>query len=99
MTIGSRKRRPHDKHNYSVATFTEGLLHVIAGRIDAAEHGSDPHQAAAWSKDAVTFWNRMVELHPELPELKTRAYAAAKADAEVAKWLSQSAPKKPASSQ
>ena len=62
-------------------------MNVFQGRIDAAEHENDRKQVAAWSKDAVAYWNRLVELHPDLPALKTFTEEAMKRDAEVANWL------------
>jgi hypothetical protein len=75
------------ENNPSVATFTLQLVNVFQGRIDAAEHENDRKQVAAWSKDAVAYWNRLVELHPDLPALKTFTEEAMKRDAEVANWL------------
>jgi hypothetical protein len=56
---------------------------------------NDREHVAAWSKDAVAYWNRLVELHPDMPALKTHADEALKNDAEVAKWLAQSATAQP----
>jgi len=82
------------EHNPTVATFTKELVDVLNGRIEAAKHGNDRQQVAAWSKDAVAFWSRLLELHPDVPELKSYADDAMKTDAEVAQWLA-----KPASTQ
>jgi tetratricopeptide (TPR) repeat protein len=87
------------EHNPSVATFTLELVDVFHGRIDTAEHGNDRKQAAAWSADALAFWNRQVELHPDLPDLKTYADTAMKSDAQVAKWSAQPASAPAASTQ
>lgn len=73
------------EHNPSVATFTETLVEAFQGRVNAAEHGNDRKQVAAWSKDAVAYWNHLLELHPDLPTLKTYAADAVKNDAEVAR--------------
>jgi hypothetical protein len=73
--------------NPAVATFTGDLFNVFNRRVEAAEHVNDRQQVADSSKDAVAFWNRMVELHPDIPDLKTYADGAQKADAEVALWL------------
>ncbi len=73
------------EHNPTVATFAKELALVFNGRIDAAKHENDRRRVAAWSKDAVAFWNRQLELHPDVPVLKTYADDAIKNDAEVAK--------------
>ncbi len=78
------------EHNPTVATFTVALVGVFNGRVEAAKHENDRRQAAAWSKDAVAFWNRQLDLHPDVPVLKTYANDAMKTDTEVAKWLAQS---------
>jgi len=75
------------EHSPSVATFTERLVSAFESRVQAAEQGNDRQQAAAWSKDAVAFWNRQMELHPDLSLLRQYADAAAKQDAQVAQWL------------
>ena len=72
------------EHNPTVATFTRELVYVLNGKIEAAKQENDRQQVAAWSKDAVAFWNRQVELHPDVPDLRKYADAAAKQDAEVA---------------
>jgi hypothetical protein len=78
------------EHNPSVATFTKiGLAEIFNGRIEAAEHENDRRQVAAWSKEAVAFWNRQLELHPDVPDLKACADDAIKQDAAVAQWLAQ----------
>jgi serine/threonine protein kinase len=77
------------EHNPSVATFGLSLVDAFQHRVKAAKHENDRQQAAAWSKDAVAFWNRLFELHPDLPVLKTYADDAMKKDAEVAQWLAQ----------
>ncbi len=41
-------------------------------------------------KDAAAFWNRQLELHPDVPVLKAYAIDEMKTDTEVAKWLAQS---------
>jgi hypothetical protein len=78
------------EHNPTVATFTKELVDVFNGRIEAAKHENDRQQVAAWSKDAVAFWNRQVDLHPDVPDLKTYADDAMKTDAAVAQWLAKS---------
>jgi tetratricopeptide (TPR) repeat protein len=75
------------EHSPSVATFNGSLDSAFADRVAAAKHNGDPKQVAAWSKDAVAYWNRLSELYPDLPALKTYADEAMKRDAEVAKWL------------
>ncbi|HZZ28879.1 MAG TPA: hypothetical protein VFE46_12830 [Pirellulales bacterium] len=75
------------EHNPTVATFTRELVYVFNGKIEAAKQDNDRQQVAAWSKDAVAFWNRQLDLHPDVPDLKKYADDAAKQDSEVAKWL------------
>jgi hypothetical protein len=87
------------EHNPSVATFSLNLANCFRGRVDAAKHDNDRKQTAAWSMDAVAFWNRLVELHPDLPVLKTCADEATKDDAEVTQWLAQAAPVRAPSTQ
>src|SRR5208337_4607961 len=79
------------EHNPSVATFTTELVDVFNGRVVEAEREDDRKQVAAWSRDAVAFWNRLVQLYPELPDLKKYADEATKHDAKVAQWLAQPA--------
>jgi uncharacterized protein YjiS (DUF1127 family) len=94
---------PYEKdlveHNPSVATFDLVLADIFRGRLDAAEHEHDRKQAAAWSKDAVAFWNRQLELHPDVPVLKTYADKAVTDDAQVAQWLAQPTSAPPLSTQ
>jgi tRNA A-37 threonylcarbamoyl transferase component Bud32/tetratricopeptide (TPR) repeat protein len=77
------------EHNPTVATFSRELVFALNGEIEAAEHEKNRQQAATWSKDAVAFWNRQLDLHPDVPALKTYADDAMKSDAEVARWLAQ----------
>jgi tetratricopeptide (TPR) repeat protein len=79
------------EHNPAVATFTLQLANVLNHRIDTAEHENDREQVAAHSRDAVTFWNRQLDLHPEVPVLKECADDAVKAEREAAAWLAKSA--------
>jgi hypothetical protein len=37
----------------------------------------------------VAFWNRQLDLHPDVPDITNYADDAAKKDAEVARWLAQ----------
>jgi tRNA A-37 threonylcarbamoyl transferase component Bud32 len=87
------------EHNPTVATFTGHLVFVFNARIEAAKHENDRRQVAAWSKDAVAFWNRQLDLHPDVPILKTYADDAMKKDTEVAKWLAQSKSRQSTTSQ
>jgi serine/threonine protein kinase len=86
---------PYEKelveHNPSLATFDQMMMWIFRGRLDAAEHGNDRKQATAWSSDAVAFWNRQLELHPDVTALKTYADEAMKDNAQVAQWLAQPA--------
>ena len=79
------------EHNPSIATFDRYLSSVNNNMIAAAMKDHDRQHAAAWSKDAVTFWNRQLELHPDLPTLKTYADDTIENDAKVAQWLAQPA--------
>ncbi len=79
------------EHSPSVAEFAETLADVFENRIDAAQRDNDRRGAALWAHDAVQFWRRQVELHPDVPDLRTCADDAIKKDAEVAKWLAQAA--------
>ena len=87
------------EHNPSVATFTQELADVFNKRVAAARRENDRPQAAAWSKDAVAFWNHQVELHPDLPALKDCANEAIKEDAEVTQWLTHAATEQAPSTQ
>lgn len=89
------------EHSPSVATFTQGLASAFQRRVHAAEQGNDGQQAAAWSKDAVAFWNHQVELHPDLPALKDFVDEASKQSAKAAQWMWLPAPAstQPASTQ
>jgi hypothetical protein len=87
------------EHNPAVATFTTELVDVFNGRVVEAERENDRKQAAAWSKDAVMFWNRLVQLYPDLPDLKRYADEATKNDAKVAQWLAQAATEQAPSTQ
>jgi hypothetical protein len=77
------------EHNPTVATFTGHLVAVFNEGIEATKNKNDRQQVAAWSKDAVAFWNRQVGLHPDVPDLKTYADDAVNSDAQVARWLAQ----------
>jgi serine/threonine protein kinase len=75
------------ERNPTVAYFQRWLVGALEGRVDAARHDDDRDRAAAWSADAVAFWKRQVELHPNVPAFKTYADEAIKRDAELAQWL------------
>jgi hypothetical protein len=79
------------EHNPSVGTFGLLLVNSQQRRISAAQKLNDRSGAAACSKDALMFWSRLAEQHPDVPGLKTYADDAAKQDAEVAKWLANPA--------
>jgi hypothetical protein len=66
------------EHNPTVATFTKALAAVLNDEIDATEQENNRQQAAAWSKDAVAFWNRQMDLHPDVPDITNYADDAAK---------------------
>lgn len=75
------------ERNPTVAYFQRWLVSALERRVDAARHDNDRDRAAAWSADAVAFWKRQLELHPNVPAFKTYADEAMKRDAELAKWL------------
>jgi tetratricopeptide (TPR) repeat protein len=77
----------------SVATFNMSLADTFKGRLNAAEHKNDRKSAVAFSKDAVAFWNHLVELYPDQPVLKAYADDAMKSDAEVTQWLAHQSPR------
>ena len=77
------------EQNPAVATFTVQLESAFRVRIDSAEHEGDRRQVAAYSRDAVAFWNREMDLHPDVPVLRDCAEDAAKTEAAAAQWLSQ----------
>ena len=47
--------------------------------------------AAAWSHEAVEFWRRQIELHPDAPGLERYADDAVKAEGEATAWLAKPA--------
>jgi serine/threonine protein kinase/tetratricopeptide (TPR) repeat protein len=71
----------------SVATFDGYLVEAFTGQVISAEYLNDRSQAIGRSKDAVAFWNRLIELHPDLPMLQKYAEGAEEQDAKVAKWM------------
>jgi hypothetical protein len=77
------------EHSPSVAEFTSTLAEVFQNRINTAQLDNDRRGAALWARDAVQFWQRQVELHPDVPDLSIYADDAMKKDAEVARWLAQ----------
>ena len=87
------------EHSPSVQEFAATLVEVFHNRIDAAKLDNDRRDAAAWSRDAVEFWRRQTELHPDVPFLSQCADTAVKSDAEVAQWLAKPASTQPGSMQ
>lgn len=83
------------EHNPSVATFGLSLVDAFQYRVNAAKHENDRQSVATWSKDAVAFWNHLLELHPDLPALKAYAEDAMKKEAEVDQWSAQATPTQP----
>jgi serine/threonine protein kinase len=77
------------EHSPSMAEFSSTLADVFEKRIEASELDNDRRGVALWARDAVQFWQRQVELHPDVPDLSGYADDAMKKDAEVARWLAQ----------
>ncbi len=75
----------------SVAAFSDTLAEAFQQRVSAAQRDNDRRDVAAWSHDAVEFWRRQIELHPDVPELKRYADDAVKAEGEATAWLAKSA--------
>ncbi|HEX4056064.1 MAG TPA: hypothetical protein VHX86_17515, partial [Tepidisphaeraceae bacterium] len=79
------------EHSPSVSEFAATLVDVFHNRIDAAKLDNDRRDAALWARDAVQFWQRQMELHPDVPYFPRLADDAVKEDAEVAQWLARTA--------
>jgi hypothetical protein len=56
------------------------------GRVAAAQKLEDREHAVEWSKQSAAFWKRLVEEHPDLPQLRGFLEDAVKSDAELGKW-------------
>ena len=63
------------EHSPSVGTFTIVLEDVFEDRCNVAELANDRKRAAAYAQDAVAFWNRLMDLHPDVPGVKQSAEA------------------------
>jgi len=87
------------EHSPSVAEFAATLVDVFHDRIDAAKLDNDRRDAALWARDAVQFWQRQVELHPDIPYFTRLTDDAVKEDAAVAQWLTQAASTQPTATQ
>jgi hypothetical protein len=74
-----------------VQEFADSLVEVFHYRIDAAKLDNDRRDAALWARDAVQFWQRQIELHPDVPYFPRLTDDAVKQDAEVAQWLARTA--------
>ena len=83
------------EHSPSVQEFAVTLVEVFHNRIDAAKLDNDRRDAPLWSRDAVQFWQRQIELHPDVPYFPRLTDDAVKEDAEVAKWAGQAAATQP----
>ena len=79
------------EHSPSVAAFSDTLALAFQQRVNAAEHDNDRRDAAAWSHEAVEFWRRQIELHPDAPGLERYADDAVKAEGEATAWLAKPA--------
>ncbi|HWB52802.1 MAG TPA: serine/threonine-protein kinase [Tepidisphaeraceae bacterium] len=77
------------RNNPSVATFGESLVYAFSARLMQAQNGNERAQALQWSEDALNFWNRLIELHPELPMLKDYAQTATKEKTQLTQWLAK----------
>ena len=75
------------EYSPSVQVFAATLVEVFHNRIDAAKLDNDRRNATLWARDAVQFWQRQIELHPDVPYLSQLNDDAVKEDAEVARWL------------
>jgi serine/threonine protein kinase len=75
------------EHSPSMAEFAATLVDVFHNRIDAAKLDNDRRDAALWARDAVQFWQRQMELHPDVPYFPRLTDDAVKEDVEVAQWL------------
>jgi serine/threonine protein kinase len=87
------------EHSPSVAEFASTLFEVFQNRIDAAKLDNDRRDAALWARDPVQFWQRQMELHPDVPFLSQLAADAVKEELDVAQWLAQTASTQAASTQ
>jgi hypothetical protein len=77
------------EHNPSMANFAGALSGMFRYRINAAKLDNDRRDAALWARDAVQFWQRQMELHPDVPDFPPLNDAAMKDDAKVAQWLAR----------
>jgi hypothetical protein len=81
--------------NPTVATFTEELSSLFRERINAAWDAQDNRRMIAWTTDYITFWNHLIMLHPEQPELQKYECLAIRAYVRVALWVSGSPAPRP----
>jgi hypothetical protein len=82
-----------------VQEFATTLVEVFHSRIDAAKLDNDRRDAALWARDDVQFWQRQIELHPDVSYFPRLTDDAVKEDAEVAQWLAQAASTRPTATQ
>jgi hypothetical protein len=83
------------EHSPSVQEFAVTLVDVFHNRIDVAKLDNDRRDAALWARDAVQFWRRQMELHPDVPYFPRLNDDAVKEDAEVAQWLAKATSTQP----
>ncbi len=83
------------EHNPAVGTFTLELQNTYHHWIDSCQRGNDRKQAAVCSHEAVAFWQRQCDLHPDIPTLKMCMGDALQDEAAVAKWLAEGAGTRP----
>ena len=76
------------EHSPTVQAFAGALGKALRNRIDAAKLDNDRRDAALWARDAVQFWQRQMDLHPDVPYFPRYANddGRQKDDAEVAQW-------------
>jgi serine/threonine protein kinase len=87
------------EHSPSMATFARSLVVVFHNRLEAAKLDNDRRDAALWARDAVQFWQRQMELHPDVPYFPLLNDDAVKEEAEVAQWLAPTASTQPTATQ
>jgi serine/threonine protein kinase len=83
------------EHSPSVAEFAATLVDVFQNRVDAAKLDNDRRDAALWARDAVQFWQRQMELHPDVPYFPRLNDKAVKNQADVDRWAAQAAATQP----
>jgi hypothetical protein len=70
----------------TVGSFATELAGYLNWRAYCAMRADNRSAGAAFSRDAVEFWNRQVRLHPDIPGLRQKAADASKLDSDLSKW-------------